>query len=78
MSGSVSKRRRIKQFSVVEDYKSLDELIAALEAIRRSLPDNHEAELRLKGDDFFGRTLTISWFRDQTEEEASVEDKYRK
>ena len=46
------------------------------EAIRDNLPPNHEAELKIRGDDVFGRRLTITYFRDQTQEEAELEAKY--
>jgi hypothetical protein len=44
--------------------------------VRGSLPDDAEAELRLRGDDVFGRRITITYMRDQTEEEAECEKRY--
>jgi hypothetical protein len=40
------------------------------------LPEQSEAELRLRGDDVFGRRITITYMRDQTEEEAECERRY--
>lgn len=68
--------RRIKEFVDVSDHLSIDDLIEKLSAIRASLPENADAELRLRGDEVFGRRLTISYFRQQTAEEAEIEQRY--
>ena len=68
--------RRVKEFIEISDFASLDDLIEKLQAIRESLPAFAEAELRLKGDDVFGRKLTISFMREQTDEEASYDERY--
>jgi hypothetical protein len=70
--------RRVKEFVDIGDHVSLDELIGKLVAVRDSLPDEAEAELRLRGDEVFGRRITITYFRAQTEEEAEVEKRYAK
>lgn len=69
-------RRRVKEFIEIDELASLDELIARLSEVRESLPAECDAELRLKGDDVFGRKLSISYFRDQTDEEADCERRY--
>jgi hypothetical protein len=69
-------KRRVKEFIEIDDHSSLDELIAKLSEVRESLPAECEAELRLRGDDVFGRKLSISFFRDQTAEEADCEARY--
>jgi hypothetical protein len=68
--------RRVKEFVDVEDQLSIDELIQKLNEIRKSLPEGADAELRMRGDDVFGHRLTISYFRDQTAEEAEIEQRY--
>lgn len=68
--------RRVKEFIDISDFASLDELIAKLEAIRASLPAFAEAELRMKGDDVFGRKLTISFMRELTGDEAETDERY--
>ena len=68
--------RRVKDYIDISEYTSLDDLIRYLEAIRDSLPENHEAELRIRGDEVFGRRLTITYFRVQTPEEAELEARY--
>jgi hypothetical protein len=68
--------RRVKEFVEISEHSSLDELIGKLTEVRDSLPDDCEAELRLRGDEIFGRRITISYFREQTEEEAECEARY--
>ena len=68
--------RRVKDFIDISEYTSLDDLIRYLQAIRDSLPPDHEAELKIRGDDVFGRRLTISYFREQTPDEVELESKY--
>lgn len=69
-------KRRVKDFVDIADHVSLDELIGRLAELRDSLPDDCEAELRLRGDEIFGKRITISYFREQTDEEAEVEKRY--
>ena len=68
--------RRVKEFIDISDFASLDDLIAKLEAVRDSLPAFAEAELRMKGDDVFGRKLSISFMRDQSVDEAEYDERY--
>jgi hypothetical protein len=68
--------RRVKDFIDISEYTSLDDLIRYLETIRDNLPSEHEAELKIRGDDVFGRRLTITYFREQTPDEAELEAKY--
>jgi hypothetical protein len=68
--------RRVKDFIEISDYTSLDSLIGYLQTIRDNLPDGHEAELKIRGDDVFGRRLTITYFREQTPDEAALDAKY--
>lgn len=66
----------VKEFIEVKDFTTLDELIGALEALRDQLPDSSEAQVRLRGDDVFGRHLCVSYQRAQTEAEASLDARY--
>lgn len=68
--------RRVKDFIDISEYTSLDDLIRYLQVIHDNLPADHQAELRIRGDDIFGRRLTISYFREQTAEEVELESKY--
>ncbi len=68
--------RRVKDFIEISEYTSLDQLINTLTAIRDNLPEEAEPELRMKGDDVFGRRLSISYFRALTEDEAACEARY--
>ncbi|MBV9884516.1 MAG: hypothetical protein JO276_16025 [Sphingomonadaceae bacterium] len=66
----------IKDYVEVGDHGSLDALIARLTEIRDSLPDSAEAEVRMRGDDIFGRHLCIGFLRPLTAEEAACEGRY--
>jgi len=68
--------RRVKDFIEISDYTSLEQLIGYLQTIRDNLPEGHEAELKIRGDDVFGRRLTITYFREQTPDEAALDAKY--
>lgn len=68
--------RRVKDFIEISDYTSLETLIRYLETIRDNLPAEHEAALQIRGDDVFGRRLTITYFREMTPEEAEIEARY--
>jgi len=69
-------RTRVKDYIEISDYTSLDRLITTLTAIRDSLPETAEPELKLRGDDVFGRRLSITYFRELTAEEAAKAAKY--
>jgi hypothetical protein len=68
--------RRVKEFVDIADNVSLDELIEKLTEVRAGLPEDSEAELRIRGDDVFGRRITISYLRDQTAEDVECEKRY--
>ena len=68
--------RRVKDFIDISEYTSLDDLIRYLETIRDNLPDDCEAEMKIRGDEVFGKRLTIQYFREQTADEAELESKY--
>lgn len=68
--------RRIKEYIDIRDHATLDDLIGRLVELREVLPENAEAELRLRGDDVFGRKLSISYLREMTQEEVECEARY--
>ena len=68
--------RRVKDFIEISEYTSLDRLIDYLKTIRDSLPEGSDPELRMRGDDFFGRRLTISYSRELSPEEAERDVRY--
>ena len=68
--------RRVKEFIDIGEHVSLDELIGKLVEVRDGMPEEAEPELRLRGDEVFGRRITISYFREQTGEEAECEKRY--
>jgi len=69
-------KRRVKEFVDIDDHVSLDELISKLAEVRDGLPGECEAELRLRGDEVFGHRITISYLREQTDQEADIERRY--
>ena len=68
--------RRVRDFIEIAERGSLDDLINQLTDIRATLPDGAEPEIRLRGDDVFGRHLCVTFWRPQTEEEAAVDARY--
>jgi hypothetical protein len=68
--------RMVKDFVDVGEHGSLDSLIARLTEIRDSLPAAAETEIRMRGDDVFGRHLCVSFLRPLTAEEAACEGRY--
>lgn len=68
--------RMIKDYIEIADHESIDSLIERLTEIRDSLPASAEAELKMRGDDIFGRQLCIGFLRPLTEEEAACEGRY--
>ena len=68
--------RRVKDFIDISEYTSLDDLIRYLATIRDNLPTDCDAELKIRGDEVFGRRLTITYFREQTPDEMQLEAKY--
>jgi hypothetical protein len=70
--------RRVKDYIDIRDHVSLDELIDRLVELRDQLPEDSEAELRLRGDEVFGRSLSIAFLRPLTAEEAECDARYNK
>jgi len=68
--------RFIKDYVEVGDHKSLDALITRLIEVRDSLPPEAEAEIKMRGDDIFGRHLCVGFLRPLTVEEAACEGRY--
>ena len=68
--------RKVKEFIEIKDYTSLDDLIERLIAVRDHLPEDADPEVKMKGDDVFGRQLCVSFFRPQTTEEAECDARY--
>ena len=68
--------RLVRDYVEIGDFSSLDTLIARLNELRDSLPAEAQAEIRMRGDDVFGRHLSIAFLRPQTAEEADCEARY--
>jgi hypothetical protein len=68
--------RRIREFVEIPDHSSLDEVIDTLVALRNNLPPDSDPVLRMLGDEVFGRRLSISFMRPQTQEEVACDARY--
>jgi hypothetical protein len=68
--------KRVKDFIEVKDCSSLDALIERLADVRANLPAGADPEVRMRGDDVFGRHICVSFYRPQTEEEAECDARY--
>jgi len=68
--------RRVKDYIEISEFTSLDRLIDYLKTIRDTLPHDAEPEMKVRGDETFGRRLTISYFRELTPEEEECEARY--
>ena len=68
--------RLIKDYVEIGDHASLDNLIERLTELRNSLPEPGQAELKMRGDDIFGRHLCIGFLRPLTADEAACEGRY--
>jgi hypothetical protein len=69
--------RLVRDFFEIEDRVSLDHMIELLSAVRDRLPEGAaDAKVQMRGDDVFGRRLTVSYLRPQTAEEAARDARY--
>jgi len=68
--------RMIKDYVEIGDHASLDSLIERLTEIRDNLSPDAQAEMKMRGDDIFGRHLCIGYLRALTAEEAACEGRY--
>jgi hypothetical protein len=66
----------VKDFIEIKDCGSLDGLIERLTEVRDSLPDTAEPQIKMRGDDIFGRHICVSFYRAQTEDEAECDARY--
>jgi hypothetical protein len=65
-------RQLVREIVDVRESGSLDALIERLSEVRAMLPDPNEAVVRLRGDDIFGRLITITFSRPATVEELRL------
>jgi hypothetical protein len=68
--------RRVKEYVEISDYTSLDAVLEQLKTVRAALDDGASPEIAMRGDDFFGQRLTITFLRELTRDEAALERKY--
>ena len=68
--------RRVKDFIEVKDVTSLDALIERLQEVRAGLPPEADPEVKMRGDDIFGRHICVSYYRPQTDAEIECDARY--
>ena len=68
--------KRVKDFIEVKDCVSLDALIERLIEVRSNLPEQAEPQVKMRGDDVFGRHICVSFYREQTADEADRDARY--
>ncbi|MDB5693646.1 MAG: hypothetical protein JWO81_2709 [Alphaproteobacteria bacterium] len=68
--------KRVKDFIEVKDCTSLDALIERLVEVRANLPEAAEPDVKMRGDDVFGRHISVSFYRPQTAEEVECDARY--
>lgn len=66
----------VKDFIEIKDCGSLDALIERLTEVRDSLPEAAAPQVKMRGDDIFGRHICISYYRPQTADEAECDARY--
>ncbi len=68
--------RRVKEYVEISDFTPLNRLIDTLRTVCRNLPEQSEPQLKIKGDDFFGYRLSISYLRELNAEEIELDQRY--
>ena len=68
--------RRVREYVRIDSHRSLDEVVGVLAHLRDTLPAGAEAEIQIRGDEFFGTHLCVTYLRGLSEEEASCEARY--
>jgi len=68
--------KMVREYIEIDNIASLEGLIEKLQDVQASLPAEASADVKLRGDDVFGRQLCISFMRPQTDEEAACEARY--
>lgn len=58
-------RRLVREIVDVRECASLDLLLEPLAAVRAMLPDPNDARVWLRGDEVFGRLITITFWREE-------------
>ncbi len=67
----------VREFVKIDDRTTLDDAIDVLMELRRALPEGANAELRMRGDDIFGRHLSVCYMQPKAVEERATELPYR-
>ena len=60
----------VREYVEIAECSSIEALIASLEAVKAQMPPGcSDPQVRLRGDDIFGRHILVSYSRPETEAE---------
>ena len=60
----------VREYVEINECGSIEGIIASLEAVKRQLPPGcSDPQVRLRGDDIFGRHILVTYSRPETEAE---------
>ena len=63
----------IREYVEIAECSSIEALIASLEAVKAQMPPGcSDPQVRLRGDDVFGRHILVSYSRPETEAELET------
>lgn len=63
----------VREFIEISGCASIDALMAQLESVKSSIPPGASQEqIRLRGDDDFGRHILVTYLRPETPEELAA------
>jgi hypothetical protein len=63
----------VREYVEISGCNSIEALIARLEAVKAEMPSGStEPEVRLRGDDVFGRHVLVTYSRPETEAELET------
>lgn len=64
----------VREYVEITECSSIEAIIASLEAVKTRMPPGcSEAQVRLRGDDIFGRHILVTYSRPETPEELAIE-----
>ena len=64
----------VREYVEIAECSSIEAIIASLEAVKRDMPPgSSEPQVRLRGDDVFGRHILVTYSHRETPEEIETE-----
>lgn len=75
-SGVGQVRRRDREIIEIGECVSLNTVIEGLLSLRGRLPEDGEPQVEIRGDEYFGWKLIVTYSRELTAEESELEARY--